>query len=124
MKENLYGYEEVVDTISDEIEIVSKAEERLKDGFQFDDLFLVLEEYPRILEFGEDWVEFKTQFKDLTPEEAKEAYAEIAERTALTPGAVQEKAVIAIKIVSRIYNLYSYAKAEAIGIFDDVKELF
>lgn len=80
MEENKFGYDEIVDTVSDAV----KAEVRAYDVFKgkkFDiakALTWAIGEYGTIKEAYEDWEVFEAQIKDLNDTEAIEAIAQIA----------------------------------------------
>jgi hypothetical protein len=51
---NQYGYDEVVDTLGDSIEIYRLIKEPLQDGLQFTDILDLYRAYPRALEVFND----------------------------------------------------------------------
>lgn len=121
--ENELGFDEVVDTISDAIEFGSFVEERLSDGLGFDDAIALIPQYPKLQEIYDDRKIFAAQFLDLTSAEAQEAVSLISARVGKDEGYVREKGVKAVKLTARAFNLYTYAKNEALGIYADAREL-
>lgn len=120
---NQLGYDEVIDTISDALEFAAFVEKRLSDGVGFDDAIALIPQYPKLEEMWNDRNLFAAQFLDLTNEEAADAVKQIAARVGEDEGFVREKGVKAVRLAGRAFNLYTYAKNEALAIYSDAKEL-
>lgn len=121
--ENKYGFAEVVDTFSDAIEIGTAVENAISDGVQFTDLFAVYQQYPKAKEIYDEFEVFRRQFLDLTPEESRQAFDQIAERTGVDKSVVQGKALLFLSLAGRGYRLVDYALKEATAIAQDAKDL-
>lgn len=117
-QENKYGFDEVVDTFSDAIEVATGFEGKLKDGIQFTDSFELVEQYPKMVEMYNDRKIFAQQLADLTPEETDQAVAQIAERTQKDEGFVRKYAIKSLNLAARIYRLGRHVIDE----FQDIRE--
>lgn len=117
-QENKYGFDEVVDTFSDAIEVATGFEGKLKDGIQFTDSFELVEQYPKMVEMYNDRKIFAQQLADLTPEETDQVVAQIAERTQKDEGFVRKYAIKSLNLAARIYRLGRHVIDE----FQDIRE--
>lgn len=118
VQENKYGFDEVVDTLADAIEVATGFEEKLKDGLQFTDSFEIVEQYPKIVEIYTDRKIFIQQFNDLTTEETDQAVALIAERTGKADGFIRKYAIKSLNLAARVYRLGKHVFDE----FEDIRE--
>lgn len=103
MNNNL-SFDEVVDTLTDIIKAVTgfrKAFQGSFDLMRF--LAWALDAYPNLREVFEDFDTFVAQLKDLTPEEAREAVAQI--RAAVPADEVNEKVLY---VLDGLAGTYSY----------------
>lgn len=107
MKPNKLGFDEVVDTLVDAIEVGLTLGEAAKDGIQIDDAFVLLGQAKNIEEIYRDAPIAWAQFKDLTPEESKLAAEQIAERLNAEPGTVKDVIRQSVSLVTRGYALVS-----------------
>ena len=121
VQENKFGFDEVVDTFSDAIEVATGFEKKLKDGLQFTDTFEIVTQYPKIVEIYNDRKVFAQQFTDLTPEETDKAVEQIAERTGKDEGFVRKYAIKSLNLAARVYRLGKYVISEFEEIRDEVK---
>lgn len=103
-KENLLGYDEVVDTAADAIEAAQAIREALADGLDLSDVGAVFKAAPRLVEIYRDRNTFVAQLADLTPEESLLAAAAIAERTNIPNDRVLEKANEALFLLARTHQ--------------------
>lgn len=80
MEENKFGYDEIVDTISDLIDAEVKAYEIFKDKFDIAKaLTWAIGEYATIKEAFDDFAVFEAQMKDLFADEGMRAIEAIAQ---------------------------------------------
>lgn len=103
---NELGYDEVVDTLADSVELGEKLGVAFSDGVQWQDSFLIIGESQRIEEIARDAPVAYRQFLDLTPEEATKAEAELAERLSTNPSEIKGKIKGAINLLTRTYVLF------------------
>ena len=103
--ENTLGYDELVDTAADVVELTVKVVDAVKDGIQLNDAFLLLAEAKNIEEIVKDAPQALAELKDLTAEEATQASEALALRLNASPGSV-------IDIVEQSINLLDFTKTE------------
>lgn len=125
MNTNNLGYDEVADTIGDAIEVITGFESRLSDGFQFTDLFQLVDEWPKLMEIYKDRRLFFEQFKDLDAAESAAVIDIVADRVGQDSGWVADKALRVLNLASFLYETvdialkrFDYAKDEVKLIFD------
>ncbi|MEM6398400.1 MAG: hypothetical protein AAF741_18770 [Bacteroidota bacterium] len=73
-------YDEVADSLGDGFEIIIDGESALDDGFQYTDLFTLIQAQPKLQEIVNDAPVFYQQFSQLTPETAQTALLEVGNR--------------------------------------------
>ena len=110
---NELGYDEVVDTLADSIEVGEKVGKAFSDGVQWQDSFVIIGESQKLEEIVRDAPVAYRQFLDLSPEEATKAEAELANRLSTDPSEIKGKIKGAINLLTRTYVL-----------FDDYAEYF
>lgn len=120
-KSNQYGYDEVVDTLGDCIEIYRLIKEPLADGLQFTDILALYRAYPRVLEVFNDRQTFIQQFLDLTPAESVQVLDELSARTGEPRDKVEQIATQSFQLAGRVYRLGSYVIEESKGIYEDIQ---
>lgn len=120
--ENKYGYDEVVDTAGDLIEVQRNIREALKDGAQLTDLLVIYDNYPKLKEVWEDRKVFAQQLLDLTPEESGLAWEQIVERVGMDKDKAERVMFAGLRNAGRAYRLYSYAKSELLDMYNDIEE--
>ena len=120
---NKFGFDEVIDTTADSIEVADAFEKRLEDGFQTPDTFVIMEKYGTLMEIKNDFPIFLQQVKDLDAQEYDQVVTGVAERTGKNEGWVRNNLVRVLKVVNRVLKLYFFAKEEVLDIYDDIKLL-
>lgn len=103
-EENVLGFDEVVDTASDAIEVATTIRRALADGLDLTDVGAVFSAAPRLAEIYRDRNLFLAQVADLTPEESVQAAAVIAARTDVPNDRVLEKAHEALFLLARTHQ--------------------
>lgn len=103
-KENVLGYDEVVDTAIDAIETAKAVRDAVADGLDLSDISALFKVAPRIAEIYRDRNVFVAQVADLTPEESLLAATAIAERTNEPNDTVFAKANEAIYLLARTHQ--------------------
>lgn len=98
------GFDEVVDTAVDVIETAQILADALKDGFQITDLVTLIAVAPKAQEIAKDGRLAISQLLDLTADEADEAVAAIAKRTASNPATIVVKVNEAFTLIARTYR--------------------
>jgi len=120
-----YGFEEVVDTLSDAIEVTQAFAEKIpgSDGSLIEKampiVFELVEQWPTLKEIYEDRDIFWTQFKDLDAAESAAAVDQIAERVGLDGDVVADKALSALNLAATIYETFEFAKKRFALIRDE-----
>jgi hypothetical protein len=120
-KSKQYGYDEVVDTLGDSIEIYRKINTPLEDGLQFTDILALYDAYPLAMEVFNDRNTFIRQFLDLTPDESVRVLDELSARTGTPRDKVEQIATQSFQMASRVYRLGSYVVEESKGIYADIQ---
>jgi hypothetical protein len=100
----ILGFDEVVDTAVDVIETAQILADALKDGFQITDLVTLIGVAPKAQEIAKDGRLAISQLLDLTADEADEAVAAIAKRTASNPATIVVKVNEAFTLIARTYR--------------------
>jgi len=118
------GYDEVADTIGDAIEVITAFESRLSDGFQFTDLFQVVDEWPTLMEIYKDRRVFFEQFKDLDAAESTAVIDIVADRVGQDSGWVADKALRVLNLASFLYETVDIALTRFDYVTDEVKLIF
>jgi len=75
------GYAEIVDTACNAIGLYQKFSAAVSDGIDFQDAFVILQEFETLKEIYEDRGVFIAEFMDLTPSESEAAVLEISQKT-------------------------------------------
>lgn len=102
--DNNLGYDEVVDTIVDLIQIGRTVGDALADGLDLTDVTAVFSIAPRLVEVYRDANTAYAQLLDLTTGEASLAVAEIAEHAQLPATGILGKVNEALNLLSRTYQ--------------------
>ena len=118
---NELGFDEVVDWASDVIEVTAEVREALKDGFQWQDSFVLLKNQAKLTEIVTDADDFLDQLMDLTTEEADQAIAQISDRTGVEQDQVNFTIVFGMQICNRAYRLIDHNVNEVNGLKADVQ---
>lgn len=125
-----YGFDEVVDTLADAIEIAQDFAEKMPtgDGSVIEKampiLFELVEQWPKLKEIYEDRETFWQQFKDLDAAESAAAVDQIGERVGLDGNAVIDKALRSLNLAAIIYETFEYNKKRFALIKDEATEIF
>lgn len=119
-----HGYDEVVDWASDVIEVQDDIRNALKDGFQLSDAFVLLQNQGKITEIVTDADDFVKELLDLSPDEADQAIAQIADRTGVEANEVNQTIVYGLQLINRAHRLVKHAWDEVQGIRDDAERFF
>lgn len=123
MSEKL-GFDEVVDTLADAIEIADAFEKQVKDldGSLIEKaipiMLSLVTEYPKMSEIYNDRLVFAAEFRDLDAIEAEQVIKKVSERVGQEFGFVADKALRALNLSSFIYSTVQ----DLIGRFEYVKE--
>lgn len=110
MSENVYGTGELLDSLSDALDIAEGLGESLKDGFQVWDLAKLLEVYPKAQEIFNDRNQIKKEFLDLTADETEKLYADLAQIRGVANSWVEKKALAAIDFAAEAYETFEKLK--------------
>lgn len=103
MPEQKYGFTEIVDTLTDLVNAANKFSESVKGRFDIMRfLSFALDTYPKVQEAIQDWDVFVSELKELTPQEALDAVAQIELNTPKTP--VSSKMVDTLKLLALTYD--------------------
>lgn len=125
MSTNEFGFDEVVDTLCDIVEVGDQAIKPFADGFQLlPDIVALTPLFPRIQEIVMDAPLAWKQFKDLTVEESNTVQERVAARLDLSNDIVEEKIKSAIRILTRVYSLLAVIMAEFKAIKKDLETSF
>lgn len=123
MNNNL-GYDEVIDTLADGIEVYADIEKALGDGIGAEDLIVV---WQNLDEFRDIYTSFSTayaQFKDLTPEEATAVAEGISARTARLGTVTVEKINATMRLLARTYRYIDYILEEGKDLVATAKGIY
>lgn len=118
------GFDEVVDTLNDALDVTDDFSRALHDGAQYTDLLVVVNNFGRLKEIANDFPVFWAQLKDLDAQEADAVYDELAKRRGESLETVAGKAVAALRRVLRTYRFANYVLAEGEEILEDWKLFF
>ena len=122
--DNELGYDEVVDTLNDVLDVTDDLEAVLGDGVQPTDLLVVVNNYGRLKEIANDFPVFWAQLKDLTSEEANQVYTELAQRRGEDLELISAKVVAGMRRALRTYRFGAYVLHEGQDILADWQEFF
>ncbi len=104
---NELGFDELVDTAADVVELTVKVVDAVKDGIQLNDAFLLLAEAKNIEEIVRDAPKALAELKDLTPDEAELASGALADRLNADPGSVIDIVEQSINLLTRGYVFFA-----------------
>lgn len=121
---NELGYDEVVDTLGDVLDVTDAFENALSDGIDPTDLFVIVNNYPKLKEIGTDLPVFWAQLKDLTPAESDAVYKELSERRGEDLNSIAGKVSAGLRRVVRTYRFGYYVLGEGQAILEDWKDFF
>lgn len=121
---NELGYDEVVDTLGDVLDVTEAFEDALSDGVQPTDLFVIVNNYPKLKEIGADLPVFWAQLKDLTPEESEEVTKELAKRRGEGMDTIAGKVSAGLRRVVRTYRFGYYVLGEGQAILEDWQDFY
>ena len=96
------GYQELVDTFCDIVELAEKLGAALEDGVQIEDAFVILAEAAKITELIKDAPAAFSELKDLTAQESLEVEKAISQRLGSTTN-VRTKINTAVGLLTRCY---------------------
>jgi len=118
------GYDEVVDTICDVIDLGKNVKNVFADGFQLiPDLIALTPEFFKVQEIMADAPMAIQQLKNLSVEEAKKAHAEIAKRTGLHGDKVVDAVTKGFGIIVELYEVFAWNQAKFFAIKQKVQDL-
>lgn len=124
-----YGFDEVVDTLSDAIEVTQAFEEKLptEPGSIIEKampiVFELVEQWPKLKEIYTDREVFWQQFKDLDAAESAAAVDQIADRVGLESSVVADKALRALNLAATVYETWEFAQKRFAMIRDEAKAI-
>lgn len=121
---NELGYDELVDTVADGIEVYAEAKEALGDGVQVGDAFVLWSNLPKLQDVAKSANQAWKELLDLGPDEAVAAVEAIRARTSKVPDLSVEKIGEVLRLMARTYRLLDYTYAEGMDIVADAKKLF
>lgn len=101
--QNNLGYDQIIDTAVDVIDVAKAVQEAFADGIDITDAVTLFRVAPRIGEIYNDRNLFVAQLKDLTPEEGIMAAVDISARTNVPGDLVFEKVNEALMLLARTY---------------------
>ena len=110
------GYAEIVDSINDVLDVFKIVAEKLKDGFQFYDAYALLEIYPKLQEVYNDRNRLLTELRDLDATEAEAVYQDVAKIRGEKVTGLESKFILALDIVSDVYETVERAKSTYVKI--------
>lgn len=118
------GYDEVVDTICDVIDLGKNVRNVFADGFQvIPDLIALTPEFFKVQEIMADAPMAIQQLKNLSVDEAKKAHAEIAKRTGLHEDKVVDAVTKGFGIIVELYEVFAWNQAKFFAIKQKVQDL-
>jgi hypothetical protein len=101
------GIDKIVIELTDAIELGSKIEKQLQDGFQpLPDLLSLVGEQDRVMRLIANGKPALEELVDLTDSEAEQVTAQVAKNTRLQPSQVALVANYYLNLVERTYALY------------------
>lgn len=95
------GYDEVIDTLSDAIEVAAKVQAAVADGIGLSDIGTLIEITPRLNEIRLDAETFAAQFADLTAEESNSVANALVARHGGSPSNIVQKALAGLRLSAR-----------------------
>ena len=110
------GYAEIVDSINDVLDVFKVVADKLKDGFQFYDAYALLEIYPKLQEVYNDRNKLLTELRDLDAAEAEAVYQDVATIRGEKVTGLESKFILALDIVSDVYETVERAKSTYVKI--------
>jgi hypothetical protein len=118
------GYDEVVDTICDVIDLGKNVKSVFADGFQvIPDLIALTPEFFKVQEIIGDAPLAINQLKNLSVEEAKKAHEAIAKRTGVAQDKVVSTVTGAFGIIVELYEVFAWNQAKFFTIKTKVQDL-
>lgn len=114
------GYDEIVDTLGDSIEIYRDIKEPLSDGFQIPDLITIYGAYPKATEIYRDRNTFWAQLLDLDGDESVKVLDDLSVRTGIPRDNVERVAFQSFSVASRTYRLVQHNIREVDAIRDEI----
>ena len=118
------GYDEVVDTICDVIDLGKNVKNVFADGFQvIPDLIALTPEFFKVQEIISDAPMAINQLKNLGVEEAKKAHAEISKRTGVAQDKVVDTVTKGFGIIVELYEVFDWNQAKFFSIKQKVQDL-
>lgn len=123
-QENKYGFDEIVDTAGDLIEVQRDIRGALKDGLQLSDILVLYNQYPKVKEVWEDRRVFAQQLADLMPEESTQAWDQITARVGIERDKAERILYAGLRNSGRAYRLYDYARNELVDMYNDIEDSF
>ena len=121
---NTLGFDEVVDTLGDALEIVEQVHDAVKDGLQITDLVTLFSVAPKVNEIRKDAAVFAAQLQDLTPGESEQAAIQLAARSGQSQDGIVQKGVVALHLAAEWHATVSNVTNLTTRTVDFGKNLF
>lgn len=97
---NTLGFDEVVDTLADALEVTEQIHAALKDGIQITDAGILFSIAPKALEIRRDWPVFKSQLADLSPVESGDVAYQLGQRLGRSTDGIVTHALDGLRLAS------------------------
>lgn len=105
------GIDNIVRLGIDSILLIKQVGPSFSDGFQATDIFVVIQQYPKIVSIGMVAKTAFAEIRDLDPEEAKEAAQRIADGAGIkNDGTVWGRVAQGLELGARTYNWFDEGK--------------
>lgn len=94
------GFDEVIDTLSDALEVTEKVHDAVKDGIGLSDLPTVFSITPTLNEIIRDRETFAAQFRDLSDDESQRVADALVERHGGSRDNIVQKALTGLELAA------------------------
>lgn len=99
------GYDEVVDTLGDALQVAEVVHDAVQDGVVLSDIAALFTITPLLNEIRLDFPKFKAQLADMTPDESQRVAIELVNRHGGSPSTIVQKALDAVDLASRWHQV-------------------
>lgn len=117
---NPQDFAEVVDSIADLFEAGIAVAEKLEDGFQVEDLLVIIQQYDNIKEVINDFPTFLDQFTHLTGENAVQAVLQARQRVIQNTGELGKISEFIFALLLNLASAYKFAEATYLGALEQL----
>jgi hypothetical protein len=94
------GFDEVVDTLADVLEVIEQIHVAVRDGIQITDAGILFSIAPKVMEIRRDWDVFTAQLADLSPAESDDVAHELGLRLGRSTDGIVKNALEGLRLVS------------------------